>query len=186
MIWHNFSIGFWHPFGPHAEETPEEILYRKKVEIESNGWTLWSFQYRKTLTKWFELINSLKNQSVYTLCSDGIGAREPKGKRDYCRQLRKPDKKNWEDIPPKISVPHPMSNRDYASAFVVKRIIDVDDTDNVPPFRIEWFHTERDAWISSPLPTRPEYLIRRGGSADIRRVRAVLELEHPYIVTLRR
>jgi hypothetical protein len=35
-----FAIGFWHPFGPHSGETPEEILDRKKDEVSKEGWTL--------------------------------------------------------------------------------------------------------------------------------------------------
>ena len=44
-----FQIGFWHPFGPHAGESAEEIITRKRHEIEKNSWTIWSFQFRKTL-----------------------------------------------------------------------------------------------------------------------------------------
>ncbi|MGD1004657.1 MAG: hypothetical protein ABR887_04480 [Methanoregulaceae archaeon] len=49
-----FEIGFWHPFGVHAKESRDEILSRKLQELKSNGWTFWSFQYRKTLEKWYE------------------------------------------------------------------------------------------------------------------------------------
>jgi hypothetical protein len=28
-----FDIGFWHPFGPHGGETPEDIIERKRAEI---------------------------------------------------------------------------------------------------------------------------------------------------------
>lgn len=42
-----FGIGFWHPFGPHGQESPEQIIERKREEITVNTWTLWSFQYRR-------------------------------------------------------------------------------------------------------------------------------------------
>jgi hypothetical protein len=34
---------FWHPVGPHAGESLEEIVSRKQSEIAVHGYTLWSF-----------------------------------------------------------------------------------------------------------------------------------------------
>ena len=48
-------IGFWHPFGVHGGETREHIIKRKRSEIENNGWTLWSFQYRKDEARYIHL-----------------------------------------------------------------------------------------------------------------------------------
>jgi hypothetical protein len=45
--WADFELGFWHPFGSHGRESPEDIISRKRSETDKNGWTLWSFQYRR-------------------------------------------------------------------------------------------------------------------------------------------
>jgi hypothetical protein len=42
-----FDVGIWHPFGPHGLESPEQIVMRKRHGIAANGWTVWSFQYRR-------------------------------------------------------------------------------------------------------------------------------------------
>jgi hypothetical protein len=30
----NFELGFWHPFGSHGRESPEDIINRKRSETE--------------------------------------------------------------------------------------------------------------------------------------------------------
>ena len=60
MSYLDFEIGFWHPFGPHGRETPTHILERKRREIEANGYTLWSFQYRTMLLDWHRELASTK------------------------------------------------------------------------------------------------------------------------------
>ena len=79
----NFKIGFWHPFGPHGGETREEILTRKSQEIQLNGWTLWSFQNRKSLIQWFKAICLVNPGTVYALCSNSMNACDPAGKIAY-------------------------------------------------------------------------------------------------------
>jgi hypothetical protein len=44
---------------------------------------------------------------------------------------------------------------------------------------MEWF--SQGAWREDRIPTRGEYLIRRGGEIAIRDVAAVLELKPPYL-----
>jgi len=61
--WGKFTIGFWHPFGPHAGESREHILSRKAKEVEATGWTLWSFQQRRTLLDWLHWLPK-SNDSV--------------------------------------------------------------------------------------------------------------------------
>jgi hypothetical protein len=66
--WETFEYGFWHPFGQHGRETPSDIINRKCREIERNGWTLWSFQYR-TPERHREM--SGVRGSVFVFCSRG-------------------------------------------------------------------------------------------------------------------
>jgi len=40
-------------------------------------------------------------------------------------------------------------------------------------------------WHESAIPTRPEYLIRRGGKIAMRNIRAVLELRPPYLAVVK-
>ena len=55
----------------------------------------------------------------------------------------------------------------------------------VPPFDVEWYSKGDRAWRSDVLPTRGEFLIRKGGRVRPRRVAAVLELEKPYLAVLK-
>ena len=47
-----FEIGFWHPFGPHGGETPEQIINRKQNEIDENHWRVAG---RRSVKRIFEL-----------------------------------------------------------------------------------------------------------------------------------
>lgn len=183
-----FSIGFWHPFGSHAGETRESILQRKAQEITSVGWTLWSFQYRNTLEKWFNLLlSSDTNNTVYVLCSDSPNASDPKSYVAYCRKYRNINKDNWLDIPTPILVPHPIGKRSFASSFVVGKIIyQIEHIKIIPELGIEWFSSSEELWRNDNLPTRGEYLIREGGKSHIRGVYAVLELTYPYLAILQK
>jgi len=185
MNWSDFSIGFWHPFGSHASEHRDSILTRKAREIQDNGWTLWSFQHRKTLDLWRNLIQTHNPSRVYVLCSDSPGALDPRSQVGFCRSFRLPGKE-WDMIPQSISVPHPFGSNVYASAFRVKNIMKSSSMHDPPSFTIEWYSTQDANWRRDMLPTRGEYLIRRGSGGKIRRVYAILELECPYIAYLRR
>src|SRR5690349_13755751 len=104
-----FDIAFWHPFGVHGKESAEDILQRKRKEIEeNNGWTLWSFQKRKTLEAWLKEINSVRNGSqdgtnttrpVFAFCSDSKGATDPKGEVRYCTHYREVGGKELKSLP---------------------------------------------------------------------------------------
>ena len=172
-----FEIGFWHPFGPHAGETAEQIIKRKRIEISKNGWTLWSFQFRNTLRTWFREIEKLKPDSVLVFCSQGNGARDPIGEPKHCNYYMPVDESVPKEIPVYIKVPHPMGQRTKGSAFIVKNIIY--PTKKYETTTIEWFKDGQ--WHTTELPTRPEYLIRPGNGAPMRPNRAILELEYPYL-----
>lgn len=186
MDWQKFTVGFWHPFGPHAGESRDHILSRKSKEVEDTGWTLWSFQPRKTLAEWRHwLPPKNSNDRVYVLCSDSKNtAKDPKGEVANCKYYSSPLDNKWAIIPGTMSVPHPFRG-EYASAFVVQRVLHPIRFRN-PNFQIEWYHTENRIWSSNNLPTRPEYLIRKGGYSILRSVYAVLELYYPYVVILKK
>ena len=171
-----FTIGFWHPFGPHAGETAEEIIGRKRREIEKNGWTLWSFQFRNTLALWRQEIERAKPGKVLVFCSEGKGARDPVGERKRCDYYLPVGETAHRRIPSEVEIPHPMGNRTKASAFIVKNIIYPTSHDAVP---IEWL--KNGEWQLTPLPTRPEYLVRPGRGSPMRKFRAVLELQAPCL-----
>jgi hypothetical protein len=184
-----FKIAFWHPFGPAALETPEQIIRRKCKEIEQNGWTLWSFRHRLMLNDWHRKLLSAKRNAVFVFCSDSPRAEDParkKGTRSKsidCQSYRFVGDKDtrWRPMPKGVSVPHPFrpsKKQKLASAFVVKRIIFP-----VKPFdgpAVEWFSLNKGPWRQERVPTHGEHLIRRGGGIAMRRVRMVLELKPPY------
>ncbi len=178
-----FAIGFWHPFGPHGRETPEQIIQRKQGEIAINGWTLWSFQWRRpeVLGAWCRELSAAL--SVVVFCSDSTGADDPADAVSSvdtidCRSYRLAGKDAWQSLPAGVRVPHPFrTGRSQASAFVVQRIMHPVEPFTRPP--VEWL--SEGQWRQRPVPTRGEYLIRPGGTVRMRRVRAVLKLRAPYL-----
>ncbi len=184
MNWINFNIGFWHPFGPHGREGRDEILQRKAHEITTTGWTLWSFQYRKpeTVQPWLDEIAKVQPASVFVLCSDSPNARDATGAVKYCTRYQPLNSDTWFPFPDTIRIPHPLGSRDKATAFVVKSIIQPGQIHEQPLFTVQWF--SKGTWRDDPLPTRGEFLISPSGQAKLRRVYAVLELKHPYIVSI--
>jgi hypothetical protein len=182
MDWSVFQLGFWHPLGPHGHESREDILGRKNREIAANeGWTLWSFQSRTVIPQWQQILADAQ-LSCFVLCSDSPGAREPRGAITGCAEYRLTEAAPWLRLPEAISVPHPFGHRREASAFVVEDIVRI-GADQQPSFGVEWFSA--NVWRTESLPTRGEYLIRRGGASRLRRVFAVLRLRAPYVVWIR-
>ncbi|MFA6042346.1 MAG: hypothetical protein WCV85_02255 [Patescibacteria group bacterium] len=175
-----FKIGFWHPFGPHAGENADEIIVRKQREIRRIGWTLWSFQHRKTLELWYHEIQKKKPGRVLVFCSEGKGSRDPIGERKNCNYFLPVGKKKAQRIPFPISVPHPMGRKTQGSAFIVKRVM---YPVHFKTATIQWLKDGK--WQSKQLPTRPEYLIKPGHGKPMRKFRAVLELRPPYLAEVR-
>lgn len=171
-----FEIGFWHPFGPHGGETEEEIIARKRDEIKENGWTLWSFQFRSTLKAWYQEIEKAASRDVLVFCSEGKGAKDPAGERKFCNYYIPVNELTRRAIPSAIQIPHPMGIKTKGSAFIVKKIIAPVDYKAAP---IEWLKDSQ--WQTAALPTRPEYLIRSGRGQAMRKFRAMLELQAPYL-----
>ena len=80
LNWEDFELGFWHPFGSHGRESPEDIISRKRSETDKNGWTLWSFQYRRpeALDAWYRELSFAKPRGpVVVFCSMGHSAIDP-------------------------------------------------------------------------------------------------------------
>jgi hypothetical protein len=184
-----FEIGFWHPFGPHVLEAPEQIIERKRNEIATNGWTLWSFQYRRPLVLhgWSREVSKTRPRAVFVFCSASVGAVDPAnsgipvGTTD-CLSYQFSGREGWQPLPAAVRVPHPFRGaRRQASAFIVQQVVYPLEP-FVPP-AVEWLTD--GTWRQDRIPTRGEYLIRPGGSTPMRGIRAILELKEPYLALVR-
>jgi hypothetical protein len=83
-----------------------------------------------------------------------------------------------------MKVTNPFKRRGLALGFRVRRVQQIEP--EVPPFNVEWFSRGEGDWRMDRVPTRGEFLIRRGGRLPLRPVCALLELQPPYLVELRR
>jgi hypothetical protein len=178
-------IAFWHCFGVHAGESPEEILQRKQKEIDATGgWTLWSFSRKtfQTIELWRSEIKRWKPVSVLALCSQSKGAIDPKGIPTRARVFRTTEESNWQTIPDTINVPHPFGEKTSASAFRVSRVLSPSDVSITTEFH--WLRVKDRVWCDERIPTRGEYLLRPGRGAPLRPIRAVLELQEPFVVEI--
>lgn len=81
-------------------------------------------------------------------------------------------------------VTNPFKRQGLATAFKVTSV-DLVQPPIAPDVMVEWFARGKREWSSRRLPTRGEFLLRRGGHATLRPVRAVLELSHPYLAVLK-
>ena len=183
MVYDQFKIGFWHPFGQHGRESPESIINRKREEIRLNGWTLWSFQFRHTLEAWRREILAVGDPPVFVFCSDSPKAKDPASSSPpVCTRYTFIGDPEWQPIPEAVKVPHPFRPRQTtASAFVVQEIFHSVGVFSLPA--VEWLSERKDhSWLSSRISTRGETMIRPGADVQMRtlRVRAVLELKPPY------
>lgn len=178
---------FWHCFGVHAGESPEEILNRKKREIEANsGWTLWSFSGKRpeTVELWNAEIQSAHPSRVHALCSKSRNAIDPKGTPAFAREFREVGKECWQPIPEKIKVPHPFGDKAVASAFLVSKVLNASEV--AIPAEFQWLCVGDRVWRTDSVPTRGEYLLRPGKGTTLRQVSAILELQAPFVVEIRR
>ena len=182
-----FKIAFWNPFGPHGGEAPGGIIERKREEIRSNGWTLWSFRYRPMLEDWHRKLSQGELGSVYAFCSRGVG-KDPAEDGDAvtvnCARYKPVGETEWRDTPKTIRASQPFKKDDkrHASAFIVQRIIHP-----VPPAisaRVEWLGKTGD-WYPTKVPPRSISLVRScPEGVPLRRIGAVLELKPPYLAYL--
>jgi hypothetical protein len=183
LVFEEFELGFWHPFGPHCGESRDEITDRKRREIESNGWTLWCFQHRRMLDDFARELSSARPQEVLVFCSNGTNAVDPAAglhsKTFECTQYKMFGADKCQPIQG-FRVFHPSSSpkRRLASAFVVQEIYYPIKLPRRPC--AEWFRKD-GSWCPQEVPTRGEYLIRRGGTVPLRDIRAILVLRPPYL-----
>jgi hypothetical protein len=188
MNYNQFKIAFWHPFGSHAGETPEKIITRKSGEIETEGWTLWSFKPRLMLEEWRQQIREAGDPPVLVFCSDSSKAKDPKPSDNPPRftQYTVIGENNWRVIPKTIKVPHPINNQKEGtafSAFVVQRIFRPIEGFSLPA--VEWFSQDHQ-WEPRAMFPRNEFMIRIGGTVPTRPVYAILELKAPeYLARVR-
>lgn len=183
-----FSVAIWHPFGPHGREGVEEIIARKRREIDTNGWTFWSFQNRRpeVLEEWHRLLTAADASKGFAFCSHSPEAIDPAEAgvpvdATECRSYCFAGQGEWQALPIGVRVPHPFRGKKReASAFVVKRVIYPIEEFSLPAVR--WL--SNGEWQEPRIPTRGEYLVCRGGSVPMRRVRAVLELRAPFLATV--
>jgi hypothetical protein len=185
-MWDEFTVGFWHPFGPSTGRSTREVLDWKADEVARHGWTFWSFVYSPTAELW---VNQLQQRAgpVYVLCSNSPGARDPdlhRGTR-FATHYQNIGSNIWHAMPERdlMNVTNPFKRQGLALAFRVVRVIQMEAA--MPPFAVEWYSKGQQCWRSDRLPTRGEYLIRRGGSITPRSVCAVLEVAPPYMAVLR-
>lgn len=190
-----FELGFWHPFGPHSRESADGILSRKMGEIEATGWTAWSFQYRPMLDLWLRHLTEGEPKTILACCSAG-GGRDPidrggSAQAVDCQSYRMVGESEWHAMPAAIRVPHTFPHgKGRASAFVVRRIIYPVELFELA---VEWLSKDGtwregfqqgERWCPG-IPSRGEFLIRPGGTSQMRRVRAILELRPPYLAIVR-
>ncbi len=183
--WADFELGFWHPFGPYTGRSVASILEWKRDEAEQYGWTLWSFA-ACDLKPWMGLLGGT-TASVYVLCSESPPARDPDVHRgERYAEAYQFDDGIWQMMPDRtlMNVTNPFRRRGEACAFKIRRVITLAAAE-VPPITIQWFRKKTRSWCNDRLPSRGEFLIRRGGEQLPRRVRAVLELSPPYLARLR-
>jgi hypothetical protein len=182
----SLDIGFWHPFGAYTGLSASEILEWKSSEVERFGWTLWSFVHSSSASAWLAHLQGVKGP-VYALCSHSPAARDPDLSRGSHRasHFRYIGSSEWQSMPePELmKVTNPFKRNGLALGFRVDRVLPMSPV--VPPFKVEWYSRSESRWRSDPLPTRGEYLIRRGGAASLRPICALLQLAEPYLVELR-
>jgi len=198
--WDDFQIGFWHPFGPHGGETPEQILARKADEISKNGWTLWSFRSRSAdptaeLLRWDDAIQQEGQPKVFALCADSrVGSsKEPSSMTAAARDYKPAAGGTWLPVPDVVKIPHHFGDKMLACAFKVKSVYLLPVSQPQSVVTIEWLNSE-GKWRSDILPNglhypnKGEYLLRpaKASPARLRPVKAILELEPPYVVAIRK
>ncbi len=178
---------FWHCFGVHAGENPDDILTRKRREIVANGgWTLWSFSYKKsrTIEIWTSEIRESGASDVFALCSKSKNANDPKGQPAYAREFRSTGQQHWQPIPDSIKIPHPFGDKLEATAFYVSNVLYPSEVEI--PSEFQWLCVREGDWRLDTVPTRGEYLLKPGKGTALRPVSAVLVLREPYVVEIRR
>lgn len=188
MNWDHLDLGFWHPFGPYCGLSANEILRWKSDEVERLGWTFWSFAYARTAAKWYSVLRE-HSGPVHVLCSFSPKAQDPfpneKPRRaTHYRFLN--ESIEWHPMPSgdeDMFVTNPFKRQGLATALKITRV-EIVQSPVAPTGAVEWFARSKEQWSSRSLPTRGEFLVRRGGEAKLRPVCAVLECSPPFLAEL--
>jgi hypothetical protein len=186
--WDHLDLAFWHPFGPYCGLSEEAILRWKSDEVERHRWTFWSFAYAPTAAKWSSVLRE-HSGPIHVLCSYSPTAQDPfpnaKPRRaTHYRFLN--ESIEWQAMPSGdgvMFVTNPFKRQGLATAFKITRV-EVLHPPVTPAATVEWFARGQEQWSSRDLPTRGEFLVRRGGKANLRQVCAVLECSPPYLAEL--
>ena len=105
---------------------------------------------------------------VFAFCSHSEAARIPIQHRSALARIhfRHVDDDDWQAMPPEqhiMKVTNPFKRQGLATiAFKVARVLPVSPQD-ATSFDVEWYLKGDRAWRSGVLPTRGEFLIRKGG-----------------------
>ena len=180
---------FWHPVGPHGGESLEAIVLRKRGEIDTHGYTLWSFApaVEARVVAWRSELRDRGLTACSVLCCGDTTIDPHDGMRPVPWMTESSeDGQVWASIPTNMTNYHRAANRQgvVASAFVVTQIEAPAGLRVARPNR--WLRTNRRAWEQGPVLTRGEYLIERlPPSSDGRQVRLLLSLRDPFVVWLR-
>lgn len=135
-----FDIAMWHPFGPHGLESADQILERKKKEISANGWTLWSFQYRRpeVLAAWSAELTRSTRPAVF--CSSSKNAVDPAATgfattSDACKSFRFINETQWRPFPSPIRSPHPFRKKNMPRRSLFRKFVFQKTIPNFQPSR---------------------------------------------------
>lgn len=181
------ELCFYHPVGCHSGERLEEIVYRKKIDIEKYGYTLWSFAKVNPIraNKWKSLLlNNFQEECDVICCGnntkDPLTSGEPYWIKEYSTDLI-----NWEKVPDKMTSYQrfPKDNKPVASAFIVDKIELGNKMIEKPK---SWFMMKEDRWEEEQsIPTRGEFLIKYPDDGFSRLVKLILKIHYPFLTWLR-
>lgn len=182
---------FWHPVGPHGGETLAEIKRRKLVDVETYGFTVWSFApaTEARVSAWRAELKRKALDTCSVLCC-GNNTTDPSLSNGKARWLNEysADLMTWKPLPhPRMTSYHRGLTKGgfVASGFFVTSI-EVPETMRIK--RPEtWFRANGNTWEQGVVPTRGEYLVQRPRiepEAGMR-LRVLLSITYPYVVWLR-
>lgn len=181
---------FWHPVGPHAGESLDNIIERKTADIKEYGFTLWAFAPARfeRVQAWRHQLQGRSQKYSYVVCC-GEATNDPfnGGSLTWVTQ-RSEDLSKWENIPSsRMTSYHRPANSTgiVASAFLVVGI------EQPQPFPVkrphQWFRANECRWEKEmTIPTRGEYLFQGIDTAERGpHVRLILTVASPYVVWVR-
>ena len=186
------TVAFWHPVGPHGGESFDDIIRRKRTEIDAHGYTLWSFAAGGTgrVEAWRRELRGRSLVSCSVVCC-GATTKDPHlGSAETVPWMTESsaDARTWVPIPGRITNYHRPARRNgiVCSGFVVEAIEAPRSMCVARPTRWLRMQANEGRWESSRLPTRGEYLTETPEeTAKGPAVRLKLTVRDPFVVWLR-